>query len=87
MDSAGGDNVERQHWRREARKQQGDSRGNWKRTRVQLGDGAAEVAECLALLRRDGYEGWLSLEVGGGGDSLEEAVHGAKVVADAWELA
>ena len=51
MDSAGGDNVERQHWRREARKQQGDSRGNWKRTRVQLGDGAAEARKVRVLHR------------------------------------
>lgn len=50
-----------------------------------IGDGAAEVAECLELLKADCFDGWLSLEVGGGGDPLDEAVHGAKVVADGWE--
>ena len=48
-----------------------------------IGDGAAEVAECIGLLKADRLGGWLSLEVGGSGDPLDEAVHGAKVVADA----
>jgi len=51
-----------------------------------IGDGAGEVAECLQLLKADGYDGWISLEVGGG-DPVVEAIHGAKFVTKAWEEA
>jgi len=51
-----------------------------------IGDGAGEVAECLKLLKADGYDGWISLEVGGG-DPVAEAIHGAKFVTKAWEEA
>ena len=50
-----------------------------------IGDGRAEVAECLALLKADQYDGWVSLEVGGSGDPLADAVHGAKYVTQAWQ--
>lgn len=50
-----------------------------------IGDGKAQVTECVALLKADQYDGWVSLEVGGGGDPLDEAIHGAKVVTEAWQ--
>jgi len=41
------------------------------------------VAAILQLLKADGYDGWLSLEVGG--DPLPEALHGARFVREVWE--
>lgn len=52
-----------------------------------IGDGDAEVVETVRLLRAAEYDGWLSLEVGGGVDPLTDAVHGAKVVTKAWNQA
>jgi sugar phosphate isomerase/epimerase len=40
-----------------------------------IGAGEAQVRECLQALRRDGYAQWVSIEVGGG-DPVEEALHG-----------
>lgn len=48
-----------------------------------IGQGAAEVAAILQLLKADGYDGWLSLEVGG--DPLPETLHGARFVWEVWE--
>jgi len=50
-----------------------------------IGRGEAQVSECLSLLRADGYEGWLSLEVGCE-PPLEDAVRGAAFLREAWEV-
>ena len=49
-----------------------------------IGAGEAQVGECLEALRRAAYGGWVSIEVGGG-DPVEQAVHGARVIRQAWE--
>ncbi|MEW6355134.1 MAG: sugar phosphate isomerase/epimerase family protein [Planctomycetota bacterium] len=49
-----------------------------------IGEGEAEVAETLRLLKADAYPGWISLEVGGSRDPLDDALRGAKVVKQAW---
>ncbi|MBI3944940.1 MAG: sugar phosphate isomerase/epimerase [Armatimonadetes bacterium] len=49
-----------------------------------VGAGRAQVRECLALLKADGYSGWLSLEVGVA-PALAEAVRAAGVVARMWD--
>ncbi|MFQ6097004.1 MAG: sugar phosphate isomerase/epimerase family protein, partial [Armatimonadota bacterium] len=51
-----------------------------------IGEGEAQVAECLAGLKADGYDGWLSLEVGTS-PPLRGAIVGARYVQDAWERA
>jgi sugar phosphate isomerase/epimerase len=48
-----------------------------------IGDGDCQVRECVAEFKRRGFEGWLSLEVGGPGP-VEQAEHGAAVVKQAW---
>jgi len=48
-----------------------------------IGAGDAEVAACLALLKKDRYPGWISVEVGGG-DPLGEALHGLRFIRDQW---
>lgn len=50
-----------------------------------IGDGEAEVAACLALLKADGYDGWVSLEVGGAGDPVDDVIQGARLVRRVWE--
>jgi sugar phosphate isomerase/epimerase len=50
----------------------------------EIGSGDAQVAGCLHLLKRDGYEGWLSLEAGGY-DNIDSALAGARVIRDIWE--
>lgn len=50
-----------------------------------IGHGEAEVADTVKLLKACGYDGWLSLEVGGPGDPVAEAMRGARFVKDAWE--
>lgn len=49
-----------------------------------IGDGKAEVAACLRLLKGAGYKGWISLEVGGGMPPLDDALLGAARVIEAW---
>ncbi|NLF17946.1 MAG: sugar phosphate isomerase/epimerase [Lentisphaerae bacterium] len=48
-----------------------------------IGDGEGQVRECVQTVRRDGYTGWVSIEVGGG-NPVEQAVHGARVIRAAW---
>ena len=48
-----------------------------------IGEGEGEVAETVRLLKSDGYDGWLSIEVGGD-DPLREAVEGARLVKEVW---
>jgi sugar phosphate isomerase/epimerase len=48
-----------------------------------IGEGDCQVRESVAELRRRGYEGWLSLEVGGP-DPAEQAIKGAAAVREAW---
>jgi len=51
-----------------------------------LGEGEAQVAEVVRTFRRNGYSGWISLEISGGApDPLEEAVHGLRFIRAAWE--
>jgi sugar phosphate isomerase/epimerase len=50
---------------------------------AEIGDGDCQVRESVAELRRRGYEGWLSLEVGGP-DPVEQALKGAEVLTQAW---
>ncbi|NOZ22083.1 MAG: sugar phosphate isomerase/epimerase [Planctomycetes bacterium] len=49
-----------------------------------IGDGEAEVVDTVKLLKADAYDGWISLEVGGSIGPLDDALHGAKVVKEAW---
>jgi sugar phosphate isomerase/epimerase len=51
-----------------------------------IGDGAAQVRECVTKLKQVGYDGWVSIEVGGG-DVVAQAVEGAQVIIEAWEQA
>lgn len=52
---------------------------------AEIGHGDCQVAECVAAFKRDGYQGWLSLEVGG--PPVEQMVAGAEFVKKAWEEA
>ncbi|OGV65730.1 MAG: hypothetical protein A3K19_25905 [Lentisphaerae bacterium RIFOXYB12_FULL_65_16] len=53
-----------------------------------VGAGAAEVPETLGLLKKGGYKGWVSIEVGGGDpDPVREAVHAAKFITETWAKA
>lgn len=47
-----------------------------------IGQGEAEVAATLKLLKANCYEGWLSLEVGG--DPLRETFEGARFIRRVW---
>lgn len=49
-----------------------------------IGEGEGQVRECVQAVRRDGFTGWVSIEVGGG-DPVAQAVHGARVIRQAWE--
>jgi sugar phosphate isomerase/epimerase len=51
-----------------------------------IGDGDGQVQACVRKLRHLDYDGWVSLEMGGG-DVLARASHGARVVTEAWEQA
>ena len=51
-----------------------------------IGEGDAEVAECLGELKARRYGGWLSLEVGTS-PALDGALIGARYVREAWESA
>ena len=51
---------------------------------AQIGQGDAQVAESLRLLYDDGYDGWISLEVGVA-PALEAAVIGANFVTGIWD--
>jgi sugar phosphate isomerase/epimerase len=51
-----------------------------------IGTGDAQVRECVTRLKKLGYPGWISLEVGGG-DVVSHAVEGARVVQETWEQA
>ena len=50
----------------------------------EIGAGEAQVKECLALIKRSAYNGWLSLEVGTQ-PPLDSAIQGAKFVTETWE--
>ena len=49
---------------------------------TQIGKGDTQVAECVAALKRDGYGGWLSLEVGG--PPVEQMLAGAEFLKKVW---
>jgi len=49
-----------------------------------IGAGAAEVRDCLALIKRSGYNGWLSIEVSIS-PPVQAAIQGAKFIAEAWK--
>jgi sugar phosphate isomerase/epimerase len=49
-----------------------------------IGQGHAQVAESLQLIHDNGYDGWISLEVGFG-PPLEAAVIGANFVTGVWD--
>jgi sugar phosphate isomerase/epimerase len=49
---------------------------------TQIGKGDTQVAECVAALKRDDYDGWLSLEVGG--PPVEQMIAGAEFVKRVW---
>ncbi len=51
---------------------------------AQIGHGKAQVRESLELLHADGYEGWISLEVGVA-PALEAAVIGANYCTGVWD--
>jgi sugar phosphate isomerase/epimerase len=51
-----------------------------------IGEGEADVAEIVKLLKHNRYNGWLSIEVWGD-NSLAKAIHGVKFVRRAWESA
>lgn len=53
---------------------------------IPIGDGDCQVRECVAELKRRGFEGWVSLEVGLA-PPVADAITGAKVVRQAWEEA
>jgi hypothetical protein len=48
-----------------------------------LGMGDAKVDECLALLKQDGYDGWLSAEINSA--KLDEARHALHYIAKTWQ--
>ncbi|MCK4323071.1 MAG: sugar phosphate isomerase/epimerase [Armatimonadetes bacterium] len=50
---------------------------------AQIGRGQAQVAESLALVHADGYDGWISLEVSVA-PALEAAIIGANYVSGVW---
>ncbi len=50
-----------------------------------IGQGDCQVAACVAALKRDGYEGCLSLEVGA--PAVEQMLAGAEFVRRAWDEA
>ena len=41
-----------------------------------LGDGDIPVAQCVAILKRAGYDGWITIEFEGNGDCIEEIAKG-----------
>ncbi len=51
-----------------------------------IGEGVAEVAQCLTMLKQGGYDGWASLEVGMS-PPLDEAIRSAAYVNRAWDKA
>jgi len=52
-----------------------------------LGEGAGEIRECLALLRRDSYKDWVSLELGCFGDLMQESARAARTIKTIWTAA
>ena len=48
-----------------------------------IGEGEAEVADTISLLKENGYGNYLSLEVSAA-DPLGEVIHGAKFVREVW---
>lgn len=48
-----------------------------------IGEGNCQVAECVGELKRRGYDGWVSVEVGLA-PPLEDAIKGAAAVKQAW---
>lgn len=50
-----------------------------------IGEGDTQVAESVAAMKRDGYDGWVSLEIGS--PRVEDMIVGAKFVKQAWEKA
>ena len=49
---------------------------------AEIGEGDCQVAECVAAFKRDGYEGWLSLEVNA--PPVEQMLGGAEFVKKVW---
>lgn len=52
----------------------------------EIGDGEAQAAECITVLKQAGYEGWLSIEVGIA-PPLPAAVQGVTFTAAVWQQA
>jgi sugar phosphate isomerase/epimerase len=53
---------------------------------IPMGEGDCQVRECVVELKRRGFDGWVSLEVGLA-PPLEDAIKGAEVVKAAWDEA
>ena len=51
--------------------------GQWLRCTA-VGHGSVPVERCIRILKRAGYDGWLSLEYEGAGDCIEGIAEGAK---------
>lgn len=52
---------------------------------AEIGYGACEVLECVTAMKWDGYDGWISLEIGS--SRVQEMVDGAEFVRRVWEEA
>ena len=52
------------------------SRGCRRLVGCAVGDGDIPVAQCVAILKKAGYDGWLSIEFEGNGDCVEEIAKG-----------
>jgi len=50
-----------------------------------IGHGDCQVAEGVAALKRDGFDGWVSLEIGS--NRVQEMLDGAEFVKNVWEKA
>jgi L-ribulose-5-phosphate 3-epimerase len=48
-----------------------------------LGEGDARVKECIALLKQEGYQGWISAEINS--SSHEEARHALQLIRQTWQ--
>jgi len=53
---------------------------------IPIGEGDCQVRECVAQIKRRGFDGWVSLEVGLA-PPLEDAITAAEVVKAAWDSA
>jgi sugar phosphate isomerase/epimerase len=50
-----------------------------------IGHGDCQVTECVTALKRDGFEGWVSLEIGS--NRVQEMLDGAEFVKKVWDEA